>query len=111
MVNPEEVLLDEENGGGGVVRMHMVTCPALKGSGMQLRPPLFDHGDDLQLLRNRQLDGDGSRKIHSAQSMSSCWTDSFFKRYLSTNLALGLLPLIFFSERQCLIRNNIIPKS
>jgi hypothetical protein len=55
-------------------------------------------------LRNRQLDDDDSRKIHSARSMSSCWRDSFLNRYLSTNFALLPLPPIFFSGRQCLIR-------
>jgi hypothetical protein len=107
MVNPVEVVLDEGNGGGGVGRMHTETCQDLEESGTPLRPLLFDHGDDLRLLPNRQLDGDGSRKTHFAQSTSSCWTDSFLKTCFSTNFVLGPLPLIFFSGRQCLITKTV----
>jgi hypothetical protein len=72
MVNPEVVWLDEVSGGGGAGKMHMETCPDPGGNG---KPPLLlqtGHGDDRELLQNRRLDGDGCRKIHSAQNMSSC---------------------------------------
>lgn len=70
-VNPEVVLLDEENDGGGAGKRHMETCPGPAESGKLPQPLPSGHGDDRGLLQNRRLDGDGSRKTHSAQSTSS----------------------------------------